>query len=238
MNHQDDLELNYKAKSNEQPPPEVDRLIIQAATDALNSKSSNVGLGRFNFRSWQMPVSIAAAALFTFSFINTYDLWKSEAELDLVGNVASPQSADFDKDQHLEIVSSPAISAKESKSDQRLNRLEVSKKPKAVSTSSSLDETIVVTGSRITVLSVPSRTRLPVTEAAIEENEQASQLIQKSRKLSVEKWFEKIEANIAINKIEIAKADIVILLQQHPLQSFSKQQHQRFVIINKKILVK
>jgi len=84
MSQQDDLHKQYKAASNEQPSKLTDQLILNAAADALkkekpqldtNQQPDNVVKGYFSIRRWQMPVSIAAAALITVSFVSTYNPW-------------------------------------------------------------------------------------------------------------------------------------------------------------------
>jgi len=75
MSHQDDLQTDYNAASNEQPSESTDQLILQAAADAIK-EDSKVVRGRFSFRRWQTPVSIAAAAVITVSVVTSLEPWQ------------------------------------------------------------------------------------------------------------------------------------------------------------------
>jgi len=75
MSHQDDLQTDYKAASNEQPSEHTDQLILQAAADAVK-EDSKVIRGRFSIRRWQTPVSLAAAAVITVSVVTSLKPWQ------------------------------------------------------------------------------------------------------------------------------------------------------------------
>jgi len=76
MNHQDDLETEYKAASNEQPSELSDQIILQAAKDAIEKQpEDNVIKGKFASRRWHTPVSLAAAAVITVSVVSTLKPW-------------------------------------------------------------------------------------------------------------------------------------------------------------------
>ncbi len=75
MSHQDDLQTDYKAASNEQPSKHTDQLILQAAADAVK-QDSKVIQGRFSIRRWQTPVSLAAAAVITVSVVTSLKPWQ------------------------------------------------------------------------------------------------------------------------------------------------------------------
>ncbi|MCP4414081.1 MAG: SCO family protein [Gammaproteobacteria bacterium] len=75
MSHQDDLQTDYKAASNEQPSEHTDQLILQAAADAVK-EDSKVIQGRFSIRRWQTPVSLAAAAVITVSVVTSLKPWQ------------------------------------------------------------------------------------------------------------------------------------------------------------------
>ncbi len=75
MSHQDDLQTDYKAASNELPSEHTDQLILQAAADAVK-QDSKVIQGRFSIRRWQTPVSLAAAAVITVSVVTSLKPWQ------------------------------------------------------------------------------------------------------------------------------------------------------------------
>ncbi len=80
MSHQDDLQTDYKAASNEQPSEHTDQLILQAAVEAVK-EDSKVIQGRFSIRRWQTPVSLAAAAVITVSVVTSLKPWQVSVPL-------------------------------------------------------------------------------------------------------------------------------------------------------------
>jgi hypothetical protein len=214
MSHQDDLESNYKVASNEQPSNEIDRLIIQAAKDALengasqNSETndhdkSNVIKGRFKLKRWQTPVSIAAAALFTVSFISSYDFWQVNEQ-------------DFAQDS-LESLSQQT----DNKKEQHLRTQVILEHSKKVLQEKKLRNRIQMLSSGAPQANARSKPKVNLQDKILA--------------LDINQWLAKIETTLENNKVENAKAEIVILIKQHPLNSFTKLQRDRLDKINNKI---
>jgi len=263
MSHPNDLESAYKAASNEQPSNEVDQLIIQAATDALNTvvnenesteikDKRNVIKGRFRFGQWQTPFSMAAAALFTVSFLTTYDLWQFNDEDFVEESLQSPllESKPFDKkiseDEALKPAPTVTLSQEaDNTKDQAIspNMITVQAVEKSIDDS---DDEIVVTGRRI---ARKKARRTPKREAinSLNDSEVFSKAVASpssetkiniksgNLNLGISQRLALIESDVNNDKVENAKAEIAILLNQHPLSTFSKHQRDRFDNINTKI---
>ena len=267
MSHQDDLESNYKAASNEQPSNEIDQLIIQAANDALEIStvqnndrsvpdSSNIVKGRFRLRQWQTPVSVAAAALFTISFISTYDLWQvneqDSAQDTLNANLPYNDETyiqEPDKIVSKKELTSPPPSLPQETDDtiernqisqvtqqSRRKTLAVKKQPNQAQLTNIVNAELPKAMTKLDSIntlddSLSEIESLPVADVSKEEVNIQNRLLM----LDVTMWLEKIENAVKNDKIENAKAEIDILIKQHPLSSFTKQQRDRLDTINNKI---
>jgi hypothetical protein len=273
MSHQDDLESNYKVASNEQPSNEIDQLIIQAASDALESSASqndqtdvhnksNVIKGRFNLRQWQTPVSIAAAALFTVSFISTYDLWqineddyaqdslesslpyknipgKPVSEKEIAATpppVSLSQQTNNKKDQSLQTL---AIAKRNSDSDEQMQAIvtgsRIARDNKILTSQPAAEEKTLIASKLESINTANDSQSEPETISVTAEVKAKVNLHDKIVMLDITQWIEKIETDVENDKIENAKAEIAILIKQHPLSTFTEQQRDRFDTINKKI---
>ncbi len=213
MNHQDDLEFEYKAASNEQPSELTDQLILKAAASALEAKQpsrSKVIKGRFASRRWHTPVSIAAAALITVSIVSSLKPWSitvPESNPDLIVSVEQQISKDIAQTSMLRAPTAMPL------------RQEI--QPPKVSTitdNESLNNTEQIDRNRLQETTATSPSYLGKTEtnsAALKKKEISHTIVQ---------WFDVIDKNITDNEVKLGEENIVLLLKQHPLSSFSEQQ--------------
>ena len=222
MNHQDDLELEYKAASNEQPSELTDQLILKAAASALEAKQpsrSKVIKGRFASRRWHTPVSIAAAALITVSIVSSLKPWSitvPESSPDLIVSVEQesekkPAQQKISKDiSQTSMLRAPTAMPL---------RQEI--QPPKVSTitdNESLNNTEQIDRNRLQETTATFSSYLGKTEA------NSAALKKKEISHTIVQWFDVIDKNITDNEVKLGEENIVLLLKQHPLSSFSEQQ--------------
>jgi len=213
MNHQDDLELEYKAASNEQPSELTDQLILKAAASALEAKQpsrSKVIKGRFASRRWHIPVSIAAAALITVSIVSSLKPWSitvPESSPDLIVSVEQQISKDI-------AVASMSRSPAAMPLRQEIQPPKVS----TITDNESLNNTEQIDRNRLQETTATFSSYLGKTEA------NSAALKKKEISHTIVQWFDVIDKNITDNEVKLGEENIVLLLKQHPLSSFSEQQ--------------
>jgi len=261
VSQEDDLKIQYQSASNEQPSKQTDQLILQAAADAVKSETTtanNVIKGRFSFRRWQTPVSIAAAAVITVSFVSSMDPW-SDAEFEQPASELTI-SKEEEKQQLSEMESeaqryrvNTAQKEKTKQSDNRVKKIkaDTQKQLTQISTTGKpvLNKSITAAKEeadeqRATLGSVQPRTADMMESTFTEEVANTPGVKQtatmpeptKSRdeKKSITSSLDTIEEKLIAGDSELARLELEMLLNQNPLHKFSEVELERLEAIQRK----
>jgi len=250
MSHQDDLEMEYKSASNELPSELSDQIILQAAKDAAapEKPNSNVVKGKFSSRKWHTPVSIAAAAIITVSVVTSLQPWR-------IIPVNSPAPYMSEEPQFEEIffdsasVESGEVQLKEKeilitqeRAEQKADRQAYKKSAKIVADDQQRIRTRMLTASAPAAqkqeadISFDDEMLLETEQNEVLETEvmvsSAAPISTATiNSLTILEWLDEIENAVRNDDVTKAKEKILMLTKQHPLESFSEKEHERFKII-------
>ncbi len=244
MSNQDDLETMYKSASNELPSELSDQIILQAAKDAVTPKkpSSNVVKGKFSSRKWHTPVSIAAAAVITVSVVTSLQPWNvipvNSPTLFLTDEPKVEEtffdSASVESDQ-VQLREKEVFLAQE-RSEQKADRQAYKKRAKAAADMEQTARTRMLTASapgakkQETEISFDHEMFIEAEQTVLSETEVMASPVATAtiKSLTILEWLDDIETDIGNDEATKVKAKTLMLINQHPLESFSEKEHERF----------